>query len=246
MIERLLPTSQTILSDLMKNLILFLCISAFPLVVRSQNIQHNGWLFWSHQQKLSKHWQISSDAQVRSADQAKYVSNLLLRAGLGYVLSDKQTILLGYTYFGSWEKENGDFQYEPENRIYQQYQLENKLFRIEITNRLRYEQRFIKKTDHNVFAQRFRHYIQLQIPIMTDAEFKKGIYISIQNEIFLNVQGRNKINHNLYDQNRVYLGIGYRLSKELEIETGYLFRYQIEENENVRNNIFQLLLRTSF
>jgi len=230
----------------MKNLIVFLCISAFPSVVRSQNIQYNGWLFWSHQQKLSKHWQISSDAQIRSANQAKYVSNLLLRAGLGYLLSDKQTILLGYTYFGSWEKENGDFQSEPENRIYQQYQIENKVSRIQITNRLRYEQRFIKRTNHNVFAQRFRHYIQLQIPIIADAEFKKGIYTSIQNEIFLNVQGKNKINHSLYNQNRAYAGVGYRLSEELEIETGYMFRYQIEADQNVRNNIFQLLLRTSF
>ncbi|TDE17396.1 DUF2490 domain-containing protein [Dyadobacter psychrotolerans] len=230
----------------MKKPCLLFIFYLFPFAIFGQDVQYNGWLFWSHQQKLKKQWQINSDLQVRSAGQAKFVSNLLARAGLGYKLSDKQTILLGYTYFGSWEKENGELLYEPENRIYQQYQLENKFTKIEITNRLRYEQRFINTADQNVFAQRFRHYIQIQIPLISDAEFKKGLYTSIQNEIFLNVQGKNKINHHLYDQNRVYLGLGYRLSEKIEMESGYLFRYQIQEDQNVRNNILQLLLRTSY
>ncbi len=213
----------------------------------SQDVEHNAWLFWSHQQKIGERWQLSSDVQVRSADNLDYVNTLLIRPGIGYKIAANQTLTLGYTYFGTWEKEKSGRVYEHENRIFEQFQIENEIKKVEITNRLRYEQRFMYQQYHRVFTQRLRHYLMVQVPLLADPLFTKGLYTAFQNEIFLNVQGQEHLTKRTFDQNRTYLGLGYRFSQELEMEGGYMFRYIIaEENTNVRNNIFQISVRTSF
>ena len=212
----------------------------------SQDVEHNGWFFWSHKQEISKKWQFSSDMQVRSADRLNYVNTLLIRPGVGYKIADNQTVTLGYTYFGMWEKENDETTYVPENRIFEQYQIRNKIKRIEITNRIRYEQRFIRQPDNKIFAQRIRHYIQAQFPLVTNPLFTKGLYAAVQNEIFLHVQGKDKLNRSVFNQNRSYAGLGYRFGKKLELEVDYMFRYIIQKDVDARNNVLQRFVKTSF
>lgn len=212
----------------------------------AQTIEHNGWLFWSHQQKISERWQFSADVQVRSADKAGYVNTLLIRPGIGYKIADNQTVTVGYTYFGTWDKENDHKIYEPESRIFEQFQIENEIQRTEITNRFRFEQRFLDQQKSKAFAQRLRYYVQAQIPIIANPLFTKGLYLSIQNELFLNVQGKDQVNNNFFDQNRSYAGPGYRFSENLDLEIGYMFRYQIDNEKNMRNNILQLVVKTAF
>ncbi len=60
-------------------------------------------------------------------------------------------------------------------------------------------------------------------------EFSKGWYAGIQNEVFLNAQNKENINDSFFDQNRVYAGLGYRFSKKIDLEAGYMYRYQVEE-----------------
>lgn len=210
-----------------------------------QAVERNGWLFWSHQQKLSERWQFSSDVQVRSADRLGYANTLLIRPGVGYKLKADQTVTVGYTYFGTWERENNESVHENEHRAFEQFQIEKKIQRIEITNRFRFEQRFLNQEGDHFFAQRFRYYITTQIPLVTDPLFEKGIFMTVQNELFLNVQGQKKLGTKLYDQNRSYLGLGYRFNKLFEAEAGYMFRYIIDETKT-RNNILQVSVRTSF
>lgn len=212
----------------------------------AQTIEHNGWLFWSHQQKINEKWQLSSDIQIRSSDKLNYVNTLLIRPGIGYNINNNQTITIGYTYFGTWEKENDIFIYENENRIFEQFQIESKLHRIELTNRIRYEQRFIREQEDRFFAQRIRYNIQAVFPLIANSEFTKGMYTSVQNELFLNIQGKSKLNNDVFDQNRSYVGLGYRFSKKLDIEADYMFRYIVEEDTNGRNNVLQIAIKSSF
>lgn len=213
----------------------------------SQDVEHNAWLFWSHRQKIGERWQLSSDVQARSADQLGYVNTLLIRPGIGYKIAANQTVTVGYTYFGTWDREIGGTVYEHENRIFEQFQIEHQIKKVEITNRLRYEQRFMYQQYHRVFAQRLRHYLMVQVPLLADPLFTKGLYTAFQNELFVNVQGQEHLNKQIFDQNRTYLGLGYRFSQELEMEAGYMFRYIMKrENMNVRNNIIQVSIRTAF
>ena len=212
----------------------------------SQTIEYNSWLFWSHQQKFNEKWQFSSDIQIRSSDRLNYINTVLIRPGIGYNINENQTVTIGYTYFGTWEKENDTFIYENENRIFEQFQIENNLRKIEISNRLRYEQRFIREQNDHFFAQRIRYNIQAVFPLIANSPFTKGMYTSIQNELFLNVQGKSKLNNNVFDQNRSYIGWGYRFSKKLNLEADYMFRYMVDKDANGRNNVLQIAVKSSF
>lgn len=212
----------------------------------SQTVEHNGWIFWSHQQKITEKWQFSSDIQVRTANLPGYINTVLIRPGIGYNVAKNQTLTVGYTYLGTWEKENDQMVYEPENRIFEQYQVENKIQNITVSNRIRFEQRFFHQPNDRFFAQRFRYNIQAQFPLIANQEFTKGMYAAFQNELFLNIQGKSKINNHVFDQNRTYIGLGYRLNKKLDLETDYMFRYLVDKDVNVRNNVLQIAIKSSF
>ncbi|TLU94271.1 DUF2490 domain-containing protein [Dyadobacter sediminis] len=225
---------------------LICCFLLFFHYSKAQSIEHNGWVFWSHEQKLAEKWQFSYDMQLRSADRFDYANTLLIRPGIGYKIRENQTVTLGYTYFGTWEKEDDKLEYEPENRIFEQFEIRNKFKNIPVTNRFRFEQRFMHMQQEKIFAQRIRYYIQALIPVAANPDFTKGIYVCLQNELFLNVQGNEQSGRRFFDQNRPYAGTGYRFNKKLDLEAGYMLRYIIQEDKNVRNNIFQLSIKSSF
>ena len=207
-----------------------------------QETERLGWLFWSHEQKLSNKWQLSSDIQLRSSNNFKSAEVLLLRPGIGYKITGEQTATAGYTFFGRWDAETGIKSYEPEHRIFEQYEIRHQIKKTEVNHRIRLEQRFL---DQNVFAQRLRYYVQGKIPFQVDNTFKKGIYASVQNEIFLNVQNKAEVNQSFFEQNRAYLGFGFKFNDQCDLALGYMLLYQVKEKINNRSHIVQLSLKTS-
>lgn len=223
----------------------FALLSAVASGVRAQTSTFNAWFFSNHQQKLSEKWNLLSDVQWRSSDRLKFLQTILIRPGLRYDFSKKQSVAVGYAYLGNWEETAGKRTFALEHRVWEQYNLKLTAGRIEINNRVRLEQRFLEASRGFDFAQRFRYYIRSQLPLVNRENFTKGIYVALQNEIFLNIQNKEAANNRFFDQNRLYGFLGYRFSKKLDVETGYLFRYRITK-EAQRNHIVQLVVATSF
>ena len=221
------------------------CFVLLSIVGRAQTSTTNGWIVSSHEQKLSKKWSLLSDFQLRSADHFRYVETALIRPAIQYKIADEKSAAFGYAYVGSWEREGAERSFEIEHRVWQQFVLESKLSKTEVTNRLRLEQRFLQTEKDFDFAQRLRYYLRFQIPFSSGTEFKRGAFLGLQNEIFFNIHNKEAVNNRLFDQNRALAGIGFRFSEALDVEAGYLFRYQIEE-ERLRNHILQLTAITSF
>ena len=220
---------------------LFLFVSNAMAGTAQTKTERAGWLFLSARQKLNSKWSVSADLQARSTDQFRQLTVVLLRPGLVYNITEKQSATLGYTYFGTWDHEADNTAYMPEHRIWEQYQIDNTWGKVKITNRFRLEQRFIQK-EQDVFSQRFRYSIRNLIPLSSAKDFLKGPYLVAQNEIFFNVQNKNVINQKIFDQNRLYGAVGYRLSKQWDLEAGYMYRYQIEDENNRVSHILQLAL----
>ena len=183
-----------------------------------------------------------TDVQLRSSPDFKFFQNILLRLGLLYNITDKQSAGIGYTYFATWDYNESPRTFEPENRIFEQYILQLEFGRLMLNNRLRLEQRFIQKRDGSVFAQRFRHQLQAKFRLNADTDFNRGLYLNLQNELFLNIQHKEKLNNNFLDQNRPYAGIGFRFTKKIETELGYYHRYQLEKDSRKREPIIQCML----
>jgi hypothetical protein len=210
-----------------------------------QLTQNMGWLFITHQQTLSKKFDLLADVQLRSANQFNYLNTVLLRTGLSYKFNNHHSAALGYAYKGDWEHKDGGTSYTLENRIFEQYIYEFKIKSIEMMLRGRLEQRFVKE-ERVQFSQRGRAFISAQIPLIADTGFTKGLYMGVQNELFVNVQHKQQVNNRFFDQNRSMVSIGYRWSKHIDTEFGYLYWYQPEMDATYRRNVLQLMFTTQF
>ena len=78
------------------------------------------------------------------------------------------------------------------------------------------------------FKMRLRYFLGLNIPL-TKKENNK-LYFSAYNEIFLNTEPA------VFDRNRLYGGIGYRINKNIRLEAGYMNQF-FEKNSSDQLNI---------
>lgn len=231
-----------------KKLLLVFALISFSIISYSQTDQENtGWFAWFNSYKFSKHFGLHFDGQVRSADDWAFVKNILIRPGVTYHFNSKSNATLGYAYVGTYNRlEDVAKNSLTENRIWEQYIYNVKLGKIPLQNRFRLEQRFIERQTEDVFSQRLRYFARAIIPLSKqESAFTKGVFAAVQNEIFFNVQNKEKINNSVFDQNRAYGAIGYRVSAKFDIEAGYMNQY-VNGNPNVSNNIIQLALYTRF
>jgi hypothetical protein len=73
----------------------------------------------------------------------------------------------------------------------------------------------------------------------TTKGFTRGWFGALQNEVFLNVSGTEYVNGKVFDQNRLYGALGYRVAKGFDIELGYLWQF-VERRSGVQNTSNQV------
>ena len=206
---------------------LFACFILSQNLVKAQNInQHSAWAAFIYSQKISPKTGLHFDFQLRSADEVAYVRNILIRPGFTYFIDDTKNATLGYALILT--NQPGENNNLAESRIWEQFIYNQKIGKIPIAHRFRLEQRFIDQNIGNhLFSQRLRYFFRSVIPLEKQKSevFSNGLFVSLQNEVFLNLQNKDKINNNYFDQNRAYTSLGYRLSKKADVELGYLNQY---------------------
>ena len=113
--------------------------------------------------------------------------------------------------------------------------------------------------DRHVYAGRFRYFTRAVIPLggvhspaassvnpsttaplqqgaASSRAFTQGFFAAIQNEIFLNIGDPSPVNGKVFDQNRAYMAVGYRWSRQFDVEMGYLNQYISGAGSNSTNN----------
>jgi len=232
-----------------RKLLLVFAVINISIISYSQTIQENtGWFAWFNSYKFSKHFGLHFDGQVRSADDWAFVRNILIRPGVTYHFNAKSNATVGYAFIGSYNRLDDPAKNSlTENRIWEQYIYNVKIGRSSLQNRFRLEQRFIERQTEDVFAQRLRYFARVIIPLVKqETAFTKGVFTAVQNELFLNVQHKDKINNSFFDQNRAYGAIGYRVNTKFDVEAGYMNQYVNGAVTDVSNNIIQLAVYTRF
>ena len=67
------------------------------------------------------------------------------------------------------------------------------------------------------------------------------MFVALQNEVFVNFGNTSTVNGKFFDQNRVYLATGFRLSPKADLEIGYMNQYVNGRGSQFTNNhILQL------
>ena len=236
----------------MKKILLLAAVllMAFGKLYAQTQHQNTGWFLFLNNTKFNEKWGLQFDLQIRSADDWGHVRNTLVRPALQYFINKNSNVALGYLWQTTQVKQSGadDYISLNEHRIFEQYIYNHKISSVFASHRLRVEQRFIERiANEDLFSQRFRYFFRLIQPLQkTQPTFTKGAFVALQNEIFLNLQNKKELNNSVFDQNRAYLALGYRFSKKMDIEAGYMNQTVKGLANNTINNIVQLALYTRF
>lgn len=217
----------------MKNLkfTILLLILIAPLSGYSQSSDLGNWLIYFGNKKINNKWNWHHEVQYRNYNAIGDLEQLLLRTGIGYNLTENNNnLLLGYGYILSqnYFDSTDDKIDVNEHRIYQQFITRQSISRVKVQHRYRFEQRWVEDTDLRL---RFRYFLSLNIPINNASIINKTWYASIYNEIFIN----NK--QTLFDRNRLYAGLGYKLNDTVKFEVGYMNQFLNNNNRDQINLI---------
>lgn len=229
---------------------LFLLLSVCGISAAAQTIKQNsGWLFLMNSTRISKDFGLHFDAQFRTQDNWDGIRNVLIRPGITYFINNNNDLTLGYLFTQTDTRLIGAADNTlTEHRIWQQYIHKHRISSIYLSHRFRLEQRFMERTGKDVlFAQRLRYFVRSLLPLQKPAQtFDKGLFAALQDEVFFNIQNKSGLNGSLFDQNRAYLAIGYRFSKKLDVEAGYMNQSLKGTVSNTVNHIAQLAVYTRF
>jgi hypothetical protein len=194
-----------------------LLVFLWPNKAQAQDSNLGNWLIYIGNKKLNEKWNIHNEVQYRNYNAAGDLEQLLLRTGLGYNITDNSNLLLGYGYILSenYIGDTDDKESVNEHRIFQQFTTKQSIGKVGLSHRYRFEQRFVEDD----FKMRLRYFLGINIPLQNKEDEKNPLYLSMYNEIFLNTKS------SVFDRNRVYGGLGYKFSKNLRMELGYMNQF---------------------
>lgn len=189
-----------------------------PIFAIAQDSNLGNWLLYIGNKKINQKWNIHNEVQYRNYNAIGDLEQLLLRTGLGYNLTENNNnILLGYGYILS-ENYLGNSDGKVtinEHRIFQQFITKQSVGKLKLSHRYRFEQRFIEDD----FKLRLRYFLALNFPLGKKEMVPNTFYLSAYNEIFLNTESA------VFDRNRLYGGLGYKLNDNIKFEMGYMNQF---------------------
>jgi hypothetical protein len=230
-----------------KRCLLIVLIISFYQISFSQS-QFTGWLASFNTFKTGKKTSIHFDAQVRSSDEFKQVQTILLRPGFNFHIRKNITLTAGYAFIANRARVGGANDLAIEHRIWEQLIITQKIKSGVLAHRLRLEQRILPVLDvdggdvvtsgYTTMFGRLRYFARGLIPVGNKGSnsFTEGPFLALQNEVFVNIFNRDKVNGKFFDQNRAYLAIGYRLNPKADLEIGYLNQYVNGAGKAFTNN----------
>lgn len=188
----------------------------FPLLSFAQESKLGNWMIVFGNKSFDKGYFWHHEVQYRNYDAIGDLEQLLLRTGIGKNISDNANALLGYGFIRSENYVNdNDKIVINEHRIYQQLISKQNIGKLRMQHRYRFEQRWVESD----FRLRFRYFLGMNYPIWKKTDAPNEIYLSAYDELFINTKAT------VFDRNRLYGGIGYRLNKMLRFELGYMNQF---------------------
>lgn len=158
-------------------------------------------------------WRLLLESQGRFRNDGTSADQALGRAGVGYALSDKASLWLGYAHIATFPQ---DAKTQHENRIWQQVLLTDKVAFGDLTSRTRLEQRFIQNV--NPVEWRLRQFVRFSHPLWENAPLSLVLW----DEVFVRLNSTTPSTRFGFDQNRGFAGLGYSFSEKARLEIGYM------------------------
>lgn len=215
-----------------------------------------GWLQLATDIKVHPKFGFHAEVQLRGNDYLKKWQQIFVRPGVNFYLNDKIFFNLSYLFLETYPY--GKFPAKssfPEHAIWESFNYKNQLWKIEWVQRYQFEQRFINSPQlidsvwqpgKMVYSNRFRWLTRFSIPFKGDKIVDNSFYATTFDELFINF-GKN-IGPNIFDQNRAYLALGYKIPHVGRLELGYMFQSVLKsDGKRIENNhLIMLCLNSAF
>lgn len=185
------------------------------------------------------------ELQPRIGNDASNLTSMIVRPAIGWAVNEKATLWVGYLMGADSITPDSDT-YRIENRVFQGFSWKDtandKQFIWEVRNRL--EERFLPRNSDPSIRWRTRLRVEQLIPGGSPWS------VIASEEIFVNLND-NSNNAQLQagaQQNRLYLGVGYRFAPEVQVETGYLYQHvwRNPPSADQDNNVWMTNLNLNF
>ncbi|MEP7107438.1 MAG: DUF2490 domain-containing protein [Ferruginibacter sp.] len=207
------------------------------------NTQSQTWISVNSTFRLNKKFGVIADLHMRRNNFTADPGFYFIRFGANYWLKENITAVLGYGQMWVAPSKPIWHHYVQEHRIYQQIQMNSKIGKIGLLNRLRNEQRWQQKIVNDKFihsykfTDRIRYLLSINIPV-----FKNPRAPSLIMSDELSIQFGKEIVYNTFDQNRSFIGIKQPISKTLSFDLGYMLVFQQKASgyQYDKNNTFRL------
>lgn len=212
-------------------LFIFTCIKNNAQRIHTSN--NNLWLVYSGDHKIAESkFGVHIEYQERRANFGLNNQQNLARIAINYHFLPQAFFSLGYCFVQTYPY--GEFPVLAEfseSRPYQQLQITNLLGKVEAVSRFRMEERWsylpyknfdgtIARSKIAIYTNRVRWMQRFSFPLCKAGIIDNKLYITAYNEIFISF-GKN-VQKNMFDQNRAFIGIGYKVKNFGRLELGYL------------------------
>lgn len=212
--------------------VLLICISFFS---NAQNISFYGFLPAISQtgrisNRVDYNLFISStiDAFKSNQHDVEYPAKdfqLYIQPSIIYKFSPDFNVAASYTY-----QRNNPLtkDYSNEHRLWQQCIFSRSIKKTRITNRFRFEERFIQNRATNDYplSTRARYQLGINLPLQGKTLDNNEFYFNAYNEVYFSLTGTKNAT---YSENWTYAGLGYRISNTSRVEVGYLLQILVRD-----------------
>jgi Protein of unknown function (DUF2490) len=181
---------------------------------------------------INEKWSFFGEAQIRSLNFYSQFHYHEYKAGVNYKAHPNVLLTLAAGDYGTY-KEGGNFKSPKNNdefRIWPQVTLTQSIKRFKIDQRYRAEFRFTS----NGYRNRYRYRAGISYPFGNNTKGYKPFLLNASNEIFFT--GKEPY----FERNRLLVSIGYKLSKPLAIQMGYLHQFDYKINDETGRDFLQL------
>lgn len=195
----------------------------------------HAWYQYFGDHRLGRHWGLHTEAQLRRASWINDPQQLLLRAGLNLIITEQVMLTAGYAFVETYPY--GDYPAPktfPEHRLYEQLSLNQQpLGRLALNHRYRLEQRWITFPGQSKaqLLHRARYQVRATLPLNKPKMEADALYLFGFDEIFIGF-GEN-VAANIFDQNRLGGGLGFKFNRGTALETGYMSQIVQQRNGRV-------------
>lgn len=208
----------------------------------TENIQQV-WMGYFNQTRFSDKWGMWADLHLRTKeDFTDNFSQAIARLGLTYYFNNTTKFTAGYARVFLFPGDNHKGVTQTEHRPWQQLQWHTSFTKTRLMQWIRLEERWRRKilndstlAEGNNFNWRLRYNIWYEVPLVKNGLIPKSLSFIVNDELHINFG--KEIVYNYFDQNRFFLGFKYQISKNSNVQAGYMNLFQQLSTGNRYKNI---------